>query len=60
VAEWLEHGARLVFVVNPRWRTVAWHRPGAPVVILTVDDVLDGGDVLPGWSLPVRDLFPEL
>ena len=59
VAEWLEHGARLVFVVNPRRRTVAVHRPSEPVRILGEGDVLDGEDVVPGWSLPVRDLFAE-
>ena len=59
VAEYLEHGARLVFVVNPRRRTVARHRPGEPVLILTEDDVLDGEDVVPGWTLPVRDLFED-
>jgi Uma2 family endonuclease len=57
VAEWLEHGTRLVFVVNPRRRTVAVHRPGRDVRILGVDDVLDGEDVVPGWTLPVRELF---
>ncbi len=24
-----------------------------------IDDILDGGDVLPGFSLPVRDIFPD-
>ena len=57
VAEWLEHGTRLVFVVNPQRRTVAVHRPGQPVGILGVEDVLDGEDVVPGRTLPVRDLF---
>jgi Uma2 family endonuclease len=59
VAEWLEHGARLVYVVNPRRRTVAQHRPGEPVRILTQDDALDGLDVVPGWSMPIRDLFAD-
>ena len=57
VAAWLAHGARMVLVVNPRRRTVAVHRPGADVRHLTVDDVLDGEDVVPGWTMPVRDLF---
>jgi Uma2 family endonuclease len=57
VAEWLEHGARLVFVVNPRRRTVAVHYPDQPVRILGANDVLDGEDVIPGWTLLVRDLF---
>jgi Uma2 family endonuclease len=57
VAEWLEHGARLVFVVNPRRRTVAVHRPGERPQILGVGDRLDGDDVVPGWSMAVHDLF---
>ena len=59
VAEYLEHGAQLVFVVNPRRRTVARHRPGEPVRVLTEDDVLDGEDVVPGWTLAVRELFED-
>ena len=58
VGEWLEHGTRMVLVVNPRRRTVAVHRPGRDVRVLGVDDVLDGEDVVPGWTLAVRDLFP--
>jgi Uma2 family endonuclease len=57
IAEWLEHGVRLLFVVNPRRRTVAVHQPGQPVRVLTGDDVLDGADVVPGWTLPLRELF---
>jgi Uma2 family endonuclease len=60
VAEWLEHGTRLVFVVNPRRRTVAEHRPGQPVRILSGDDVLMAEDILPGWRLPLSDLFRDL
>jgi Uma2 family endonuclease len=59
VAEWLEHGTRLVFVVNPRRRTVAVHRPGQPVAVLGINDTLDAGDVVPGWSLALRDLFDQ-
>jgi len=59
VAEWLEHGARLVFVVNPRRRVVVVHRPGERPQTLGVDDVLDGEDVVPGWTLAVRDLFDQ-
>ena len=57
VAEWLEFGVQLVLVIHPRRRTVAVHRPNRPTRILTEDDTLDGEDVVPGWSLPVRDLF---
>jgi Uma2 family endonuclease len=59
VAEWLEHGTRLVFVVNPRRRSVAVHRPGQPARTLGLDDSLDGEDVVPGWSLAVCELFEQ-
>ena len=57
VAEWLEHGTRMVLVVNPRRKSVAMHRPGRDVRMLGVEDTLDGEDVVPGWTLAVRDLF---
>jgi len=59
VAEWLEHGAKLVFVVNPRCKIVDVHRPGQPTRTLGLDDTLNGEDVVPGWSMPVRDLFDQ-
>jgi Uma2 family endonuclease len=59
VAEWLEHGTLVVFVVNPRRKVVAVHRPKQPVVILGIDDTLSAEDVVPGWSLAVRDLFDQ-
>jgi len=59
VAEWLEHGARLVVVVNPRRHTIDVHRPGQPTRTLGLNDTLSGEDVVPGWTLPVRDLFDQ-
>jgi Uma2 family endonuclease len=57
IAEWLERGTQLVFVVDHRRRKVAVHWTDQTFQELGVDDVLDGEDVVPGWSLPVRDLF---
>jgi Uma2 family endonuclease len=57
VAIWLAHGTRMVIVVNPRRRTIAVHRSPTEVRHLTADAVLDGEDVVPGWSVPVKDLF---
>ena len=57
VATWLDHGTQMALVVNPRWRSVMMHQPGQPPRLLTEDDTLDGLDVVPGWPLPVRDLF---
>lgn len=42
--------------MNPGRRTVAVHAPGVDVRVLGEDDVVDGGDVVPGWQLRVREL----
>ena len=57
VEEYLAFGVRFVWVVRPTCRTVAVHRPGEAVKILTGDDALDGGDILPGFTLPLAKLF---
>ena len=57
VALWLEYGVRMVIVMNPRRRSLAVHRSATMVRQLTIDDRLDGEDVVPGWSVAVRDLF---
>ena len=54
---WLEFGCRLVWVAYPERRTIAVHRPGLPPVTLGEDDTLDGGELLPGFSVPVRRIF---
>ena len=57
VLEWLDAGTRMVIVVNPRTRSVRVHRSPSDVVTLTVDHVIDGEDVVPGWSLVVSRIF---
>jgi Uma2 family endonuclease len=47
----------LVWFVDPRKRTVEVFTAPDESTVFTEDDVLDGGDVLPGLSLPVRDVF---
>jgi Uma2 family endonuclease len=59
VADWLTYGTRLVWLVNPRRGTIAAYRPGEPVRVLAENDVLDGADVVPGWTLAVRELFSQ-
>ena len=56
VSDWLRAGARMVIVVDYRRREVVVHSPSDRVV-LTEGDVLDGGDVVPGWTMPVYKLF---
>ena len=57
VADLLQYGTPIVLVVNPRRQTVAAHRPGQPVQLYSGDDVLDAEDIVPGWRLPLRELF---
>ena len=58
VATWLEHGTQMVLVVTPCLRMVMVRRSPTQARRLTVGDVLDGEEVVPGWTMPVRDLFP--
>lgn len=47
----------MVIVVDPRKHTVTVYRALDQITILTEADTLDGGDVIPGWSMLIRDLF---
>jgi hypothetical protein len=47
----------MVVVVNPRRRSVTVYRSLTEIKILTESDMLDGLDVVPGWAIPVKDLF---
>ena len=55
-AEYLAAGVRLVWLVDPTTRTATVHT-AAESKVLSADDVLDGGDVLTGFSLRVGDIF---
>ncbi len=56
---YLTFGTRLVWVVWPRYKRVDVWRPGDETPkALGVDDVLDGEDVVPGFTHPIADLFP--
>ena len=54
---WLRHGVRLVWVAYPDTRTVDVFRQNGATVTPSEDDVLDGAPVLPGFTLPVREVF---
>lgn len=55
---YLARGARLVWLLRPREKSVRVHRPGAPARTLRGDDLLTGEGILPGFSVSVRMLFP--
>ena len=57
IKEYLDAGTRMVVVADPQNRDVLVSTPGRAHIELNEGDVLDGGDVVPGWKLPVRDIF---
>ena len=57
VIDWLDAGTRMVVIINPRKRTVTTYRSRSEITILTDDDTLDGADIIPGWQLPVQEIF---
>ncbi len=54
---WLDFGALEVWVLNPENTSVARYRPDQPTVTLHEDDVLNGEELLPGFSISVWQLF---
>jgi len=46
--------------VDPDSRTVAVYTAPEQFSVLEESATLDGGEVLPGFSLPLRELFAEL
>lgn len=57
VLDYLDAGVRLVWVVDPPQRTVTVHTADGIARTLRETDTLDGGDVLPGFTLAVADIF---
>jgi len=47
----------MVWWVDPESQTVTVHRPGHEPQVLDSSGTLDGGEVLPGFSLPVERIF---
>jgi Uma2 family endonuclease len=58
--EYFLAGSRLVWIIDPRKRTVQVHTSPEEGVRLGEGQTLDGGDVLPGFTLPLRPLFARL
>ena len=57
VREYLDAGVRLIWVVHPEQRMVTVFTPDHVARLLYEEDTLEGGDVLPGFAIPVADLF---
>ena len=58
-AEFLRAGTQAVWIVNPRRQTVAVHTPDNIAVTYQIGDTIPGGEILPGFELPVADIFED-
>jgi len=56
VREYLRAGTQLVIVIDPKTEGATIYAPTGSRE-LTIEDSLDAGDVVPGWSLSLRELF---
>ncbi len=57
VGEYVEFGVPVVWIIDGRNRQVHVYEGSEHVVVLSNDDSLDGGDVLPGFACKVSDIF---
>ena len=53
VGAWIAAGTRIVWVVDPEMRTITVHRAGVAPFVLCSGSHVTGGEVLPGFELPV-------
>lgn len=57
VIDYLNAGAQLIWLIYPRTRTVTVYRSLTDIEILTIKDTLDGGALLPGFSITLKEIF---
>jgi Uma2 family endonuclease len=59
--EYLSYGTKVVWVLDPEEQTVAIHTlidaETVAIRTLNINGVLDGGEVLPGFSIDVKEIF---
>ena len=58
--EYFQAGVRLVWLIDPEKRTAVVYRSLDDAETIGESGSLDGGNVLPGFSLPLRKLFAKL
>ena len=60
VSKYLAAGTRLVWVLYSEGRKVYVYRTPESAQIIDINGTLDGGDVLPGFTLALKDVFEGL
>ncbi|MBI4674240.1 MAG: Uma2 family endonuclease [Chloroflexi bacterium] len=59
VIDYLSAGTRMVLYLHPRSKTITVYRSLDNIRVLTLNDTLDGGDVLPGFRVTLEEIFVE-
>ena len=57
VGQWLRAGCAMVWVVNPKNRSVTVHKAAEAERMLGEAETLDGDELLPGFAIAVADIF---
>jgi Uma2 family endonuclease len=61
IIEYFDNGSRLVWVINPKQNYILVYRNGQePDRLVKSNDSLDGEEIVPGFNLPVAELFQKL
>lgn len=57
--DYFQAGVRLVWYIDPPTRSARCYRSPDDSLLVSEHEALDGGDVLPGFRLPLAELFAE-
>ena len=57
---YMANGTKLLWIAYPDERSIEVYQPGQAIKTLSGDDILDGGNVLPGFSTAVKAIFAPL
>jgi Uma2 family endonuclease len=59
IVEYFANDTRLVWLIHPDEKYILVYRSPQPEKLLGATDMLTGEDVVPGFTMPVADLFAE-
>ena len=59
IVEYFENDTRLVWVIHPDEKYVLVYHEPEPERLLRPQDTLEGDAIVPGFSMPVAELFEE-